>query len=169
MTGKPIDQGFQAILGASPAVLILGTMPSVASLASSQYYGHPRNSFWWIMSHLCDFDETLDYTSRVDKVKAGGIAIWDVIHRCHRPGSLDSAIDESTLQANPIAQLLDEHPTIKVIAFNGQAANKLARKHLKLNLFDCEQVCMPSTSPAYAAMTRETKLDNWLTLKAYLR
>jgi TDG/mug DNA glycosylase family protein len=38
-------QSFLPIIPKEPKVLILGTMPEMASLQQQQYYGHPRNHF----------------------------------------------------------------------------------------------------------------------------
>jgi len=48
-------QGFPPLLGDQPRVLILGSMPSAASLHQQQYYGHLRNAFWPIMAALFDW------------------------------------------------------------------------------------------------------------------
>jgi TDG/mug DNA glycosylase family protein len=42
-------------------VLILGSLPNVASLANRQYYGHPRNAFWAIMGGLFGAGPELPY------------------------------------------------------------------------------------------------------------
>jgi len=44
--------GFEPILGKNPRVLILGSMPSVASLKKHQYYGKTQNAFWRLMGEL---------------------------------------------------------------------------------------------------------------------
>lgn len=172
MNIKHIDTGFAPILGDEPRVLVLGTMPSVASLESQQYYGHPRNAFWWIMSQICGFDSTQTYENKVTHVKRVGVAIWDVIESCHRPGSLDSAIDQSTLTPNDIQNLLTTYCSIRAICFNGQAAQKLFIKHLDKNFtnnLEPDIHILPSTSPANAGMTRENKLEKWLIIESYLR
>lgn len=168
MTDRVIDIGFQPVLGKAPKVLVLGTMPSVKSLEEQQYYGHPRNAFWWIMSRICSFDAGLSYEQRVVEVKHSGIAIWDVAHSCHRPGSLDSNIDQSTLKANDIPGLLGANTSIDLIAFNGQAAAKLFKKFIGNDSFNGSMVCLPSTSPANAAIKKEDKLEAWNVLKDYL-
>lgn len=161
-----LDHGFAPIIGEAPRVLVLGTMPSQQSLAKQQYYGHPQNRFWWIISELIGFDAEL-YQDKVTQAKARGLAIWDVCGSCHRPGSLDSAIAPDSVQANPLKQLIASYPSLQCIAFNGQAAYKLFQKHISREPLLPELV-LPSTSPAYAAMKPEQKLEQWRALVAYL-
>ena len=171
-----IDQGFLPILGASPKVLILGSMPSVKSLEQQQYYGNPQNAFWWIMSELFGFNVLEPYETRINYLIDKKVAVWDVIQACYRPGSLDSAIDTSTIQANNFSALLTEHATIKLVIFNGQAAQKIFKKHVLqskelggvVSGYTGEYLVMPSTSPANAATSRAMKLKKWRALNAYL-
>jgi len=173
---KKIDQGLLPILGESPLVLILGSMPSIKSLESRQYYAHPQNAFWWIMSELLGFDSLEPYNTRTAFIKQKKVAVWDVIQACHRPGSLDSAIDPSSIQANDFSVLLREKTSIKLVIFNGQAAQKIFKKHVLQNHvveratsdFTGDFLVMPSTSPANAATNREMKLQCWRALIAYL-
>lgn len=165
---KHIEQGFAPVLGVCARVLILGTMPSVKSLQEEQYYGHPRNAFWWIISQLCGFAPELSYSQRLESARQCGIAIWDVAYSCHRPGSLDSNIDQSTLKANDIQALLKNNPSIELIAFNGQSAAKLYKKFVKAPAYSGDLLSLPSTSPANAGMSKENKLAQWSALKPYL-
>ena len=64
----------------------------MASLAATEYYAHPRNLFWDLMGELFGAGRGLPYPERVARLTAGGIALWDVVHEAHRPGSLDSDI-----------------------------------------------------------------------------
>ncbi len=165
---KTIEEGFKPLLGLGPRVLILGTMPSVQSLTTQQYYGNPRNAFWWIMSKLCGFDVYLSYSERVQHLLSKHIAVWDVVASCHRPGSLDSKIDQSTVTPNGLAELLDENPSIRLIAFNGQAAEKLFKKFIAVPYWHGATIVLPSTSPANAVLTKENKLTHWAVIKRYL-
>ena len=165
---KAIDQGFAPLLGDKPKLLILGTLPSVKSLDTLQYYGHPRNAFWWLMAQLCNFSADSPYPERVAQLLNKRIAVWDVIRSCHRPGSLDSKIDQSTLQANDFSSLLAENTSLRALVFNGQAASKLFSKHVNIENWVGDMIVLPSSSPANAGMTREDKLAKWSCLKAYL-
>tara|TARA_R110002072_G_scaffold1130_10_gene9469 strand:+ start:40370 stop:40888 length:519 start_codon:yes stop_codon:yes gene_type:complete len=162
-----IESGFKPLLGEAPKVLILGTMPSVQSLKTQQYYGHPRNAFWWIMSELCGFDNALSYSEKVSLILKHNIAVWDVIASCYRPGSLDSKIDQNTVTLNCLSELLEKYPSIQLIAFNGQAAEKLYKKFIDENDWQGDKVILPSTSPANAALTKENKLIKWLMIRSY--
>jgi hypoxanthine-DNA glycosylase len=165
---KLIDHGFPPILGDQPDILILGTLPSVASLRAQQYYGHPRNAFWWIMARLFNFDDALPYPERAGQLRQNKVAVWDVIASCHRPGSLDSRIDQETVNANDFADLFARIPSLKLLAFNGQAAEKLFKQHVGFELWTGARITLPSTSPAHASKTREQKLAQWLQIQAYL-
>jgi len=70
--------GFAPIVSGNASVLILGSMPSETSLILQQYYGHPRNAFWPIMSALFGVAPELCYQHRKEVLMENGIAVWDV-------------------------------------------------------------------------------------------
>ncbi len=156
-------RSFPPIASADARVLILGSMPGRASLAAGQYYAHPRNAFWPIMGRLLDFDSSRDYPARVDALKVAGVAVWDVLHSCHRPGSLDSAIDDDSLVANDLGGFLAAHAEIRHVFFNGAKAESCFRRHIKLTMAEPQIgfARLPSTSPAHAGMPFEKKLEAW--------
>src|ERR1700739_2541489 len=57
----PLLEGFAPVVDDGARVLILGSFPSVRSLATRQYYGNPRNAFWPITSALFGFDAQTAY------------------------------------------------------------------------------------------------------------
>jgi len=164
-------QSFAPIIGASPRIVILGSMPGIASLEAVQYYAHPRNVFWPIMGELFGFDHAIDYEARIQQIEALPIILWDSLKACHRPGSLDSNIDDDTAEANDFPRLLRQYPGIRAILFNGATSEKYFRK-LALPLLPMadhiELIRMPSTSPANAGMNFEQKLATWRRLLDYL-
>jgi hypoxanthine-DNA glycosylase len=156
--------GFDAIATAHARVLILGTLPGVKSLEQAEYYAHPRNSFWWIMGELAGAGPDLTYQHRLQHLKHSGIALWDVCHAAKRAGSSDANILIETVQPNNFNAFLSCHPRIEMICFNGQEAEKLFRRMvlpLRAGIHAIPQRTLPSTSPAYAGITREEKLSRW--------
>lgn len=157
---------FPPIVHPSAHTLVLGSMPGVLSLQAQQYYAHPRNAFWPIMGSLYGFDITLPYTARVEKLKASGLALWDVLHSCSRHGSLDSAIEEGSRVPNDFVHFFEQHPHIRLVAFNGSEAEKSFNAYVLPKLSTCDMcfVRLPSTSPAHAARSLAQKTEAWRAL-----
>jgi len=155
--------GFAPIAGPDARVLVLGTMPSPASLQAGFYYAHPRNAFWPIMGSFCGFPADAPFALRAQALRRTKIALWDVCRACVRPGSGDAAIRD--VEPNDFASFFAKHPNIQTILFNGTTAERLffrfvlqqdpslgtGRKLLRL----------PSTSPANARLSLQQKAERW--------
>lgn len=117
------------------------------------------------MHDLTAIDRTQPYDTRTAGLRQKRIAVWDVLKACTREGSLDSAIDESSIVPNDFASFLADHPAITSIFFNGAKADNAYRKHIWPTLPDrstgLEYQRLPSTSPANAAMPYPEKLARW--------
>ena len=145
-------------------LLILGSMPGRESLARQQYYAHPRNAFWPIMAALLQSKPERSYPERLRLLTDNRISLWDVIGSCQRAGSLDAAIPAASEAPNPIDRFCRRHPELEAIAFNGNRARDSFRRHfLRKNRVpaNLKLVALPSTSPAYAALRPEAKLELW--------
>jgi hypoxanthine-DNA glycosylase len=155
---------FEAVESAEARVLILGTLPSVKSLAAGQYYAHPRNCFWWIMGGLIGAAPELPYVERLNQLRKSGIALWDVCKAAERAGSSDAKIAMDSVEPNDFKGFLRGHPRIELICFNGQPAERLFRRKAMPLLADLRaipQQVLDSTSPACARLRREEKLARW--------
>jgi len=162
---SPLVCSFGPIAAADARVLVLGTVPSIASLAAQQYYGHPQNAFWPIMGRLFGAHRELPYDERKRILHARHVAVWDVFRECYRQGSLDASIELESEQPNDFLPFLDEHQQIHTIFFNGQKAETAFRRHVMRKRADLDRefqfMRLPSTSPAHAGRTFKQKLSAW--------
>jgi hypoxanthine-DNA glycosylase len=146
-------------------VLVLGTLPGEESLRRREYYAHPRNLFWPIVFALFDASVPDGYDERVRFLQERGIALWDVVESGQRTASADSTIRAEV--PNAIPELLEAHPNIRAVAFNGGGARRLYDRH-----FDrrptLAYLALPSTSPAYARIGFAAKLVQWRALREAL-
>jgi hypoxanthine-DNA glycosylase len=149
--------GLAPIAPREATLLVLGSFPSVASLAAQQYYAHPRNHFWPILGALWGIDlAALPYAKRVAEARRRGLAVWDVYAACRREGSLDAAIDDA--QPNDLPGLARRLPRLAAIAHNGGESARAMRVTRALGL---PVHRLPSTSPANASWSFERKLAAW--------
>ncbi|KQW37928.1 DNA-deoxyinosine glycosylase [Rhizobacter sp. Root404] len=149
--------GLEPVVDEHTRLLVLGSFPGVASLQAQQYYGHPRNHFWPILSALWQIDlRAASYPERLAEVRARGLGIWDVYASCEREGSLDSAIQNARL--NDLASLKRRAPRLEAIAHNGGESARAMRHTRALGL---PVHRLPSTSPANASWSFERKLAAW--------
>lgn len=157
--------GFPPVVVPAAVVLILGSMPGQASLDATQYYAHPRNAFWRIICRLFNAEPDTDYEARLALLQANHIALWDVMQHCVREGSLDAAIEPSSVVANDFVRFFNEHPSIRFLFFNGAQAEASFKRHVLPKLaehaFIFEMQRLPSTSPAHAVISFEQKLAHW--------
>jgi TDG/mug DNA glycosylase family protein len=157
-------RGFPPISSPDARILVLGSMPSRESLARQQYYAHPRNAFWPIVTDLLGIDARA-YAQRTAGLARRGVALWDVLKACFRSGSLDSAIDDATIVINDFASFFRAHPRIAHVYFNGAKAEATYRRRVLPALSDRAAALpllrLPSTSPAHAGMTLEQKKSAW--------
>ena len=143
-------------------ILILGSMPGAASLAAQEYYAHPANRFWPLMTQLLDEKTTpSDYGAKSAMLHRHRIALWDAIDTCDREGSLDS--DIRNVKANNFTSFLEKWPAIRTIGLNGGKAYATFAKYNKplLSRPDLRILKLPSTSPANARWRMENLLEAW--------
>lgn len=159
--GIAASQGFPPIARADARVLVLGSLPSRASLRAQEYYAHPRNAFWPIMREIAG--AAGGYASRCRSLQDRGIAVWDVLSSSVRPGSLDADIDMSSALPNDFVRFFARHEHVRLVCFNGRKAQQMFERRVRPSLpeLDLRFAVLPSTSPAHATLTIAEKLERW--------
>ena len=145
-------------------VLILGTMPSPASRQAGFFYMHPQNRFWKVVPEI--FGEKLKLPNnaserdeaiaeRSDFLLRHNLALWDVLASCEIHGAADSSIKNA--KPNDFTELF-EKSKIRHVFCTGKTSFNLWKKFCAAQYEErfgltCE--CLPSTSPANAACSKE--------------
>jgi hypoxanthine-DNA glycosylase len=146
-------------------LLILGSLPGQVSIARRQYYAHPQNQFWRLMGNVIGEPlEALSYEDRLAALTDAGIMLWDVVGSATRIGSLDGDIRDHL--PNDVGGLVGRLPDLAAIGFNGATAFRIGAPALAPS--GLPLLRLPSSSPAYAAMTVATKQLAWNELRQYL-
>jgi TDG/mug DNA glycosylase family protein len=165
MSPSPRLAGLPPVVGDSPAVLILGSFPSVISVEKGEYYANPRNRFWHLIEALLGINAQLPYHVRTVQLKEKRIALWDVTRECEREGSDDAAIKNEVV--NDIPGFLRDHPSIRVIILNGGGASRIFHRHFPDGIPGIMIFTLPSTSPANAKFGLPQLADAWSVLREF--
>ncbi len=160
---KPLIFCFDPVADFNAELLILGSMPGQESLTANQYYANRRNAFWKIMADILGLDPDACYEIRLQALKTGRIALWDVLQSCTRVGSLDASIDANSITANDFQRFFRRHEHIRAVFFNGAKAESAYRQHAlpTVSSVAVSYRRLPSTSPAHASLSCEQKLQLW--------
>lgn len=159
MTVHPIPPVFDE----NSKVLILGSFPSVKSRESAFFYGHPQNRFWKLLSIIFDEPQPRSNEEKRALLLKHGIAVWDVIASCDIVGSSDSSIKNA--RPNDIAKIL-ENADIRAIFVNGRTAEKYYKRYIEHSV-GRTAICLPSTSPANAAIGLTELVRHWSVIREY--
>ena len=167
MSDAPLQHCFPPVIRPDTRLLLLGSLPGAVSLARQRYYAHPQNQFWRLMSRVIGRDLVpLDYDDRLAALLDAQVGLWDTVAAATRKGSLDA--DIRLHAASDLAGLAATLPQLRAIAFNGGTSARIGRSQLQ-GMEGLDLVDLPSSSPAYAAVGFERKLERWLKLRDYLR
>lgn len=156
---NPIKKtSFPPISNVNTRILILGSLPGDKSLELGEYYGHPRNRFWKILSTITNKELPTAYAEKNEFLLKSGIGVWDVAHKATRNGSLDSAMKDE--EPNDLDAFIANHKNLTVIGFNGKKAELLFNKFFTRKR-GLRYVSLPSSSPANAGITFEDICTSW--------
>jgi hypoxanthine-DNA glycosylase len=156
------EHSFKPMLFKDTEVLILGSFPSIKSFENDLYYGNPLNQFWKILKAVTLYPVN-NNDQKIWLLKECKLGLWDMIATCKRESSLDSSLEDETV--NDIPALLEANPNIKKVAFTGKKSEALFKTHF--SHLDIETFYLPSPSPAYAAMKFEDKVQAYKKVLGY--
>ena len=148
---------FPPVFDLRSKVLILGSLPSVASRAVGFYYMNPRNRFWQMLSSLLsvDFIE-LPREGKIAALLEHGVALSDVILACEIYRSADASIEN--VEYTDVPAILQKSD-IKAIFLNGQKAYDLFLR--RYPEYATIATRLPSTSPANAKSSLPSLIKAW--------
>ncbi len=153
MSSEILEHPFNPIVFKDTETLILGSFPSIKSFENNFYYAHPRNQFWKIMEAITSYP-IINRDQKLWLLKEAKFGLWDMVRECSRENSLDSSLESE--EVNDIAGFLEEHSSIKRVAFTGKKAEALFKTHFAY--LEVETIYLPSPSSAYAKMPLEEKI-----------
>lgn len=155
--GGEVRHPIPPVFDARSEILILGSFPSVRSRQQAFFYAHPQNRFWRILAALYGAPVPCSTEQKRVFLLQNRIALWDVIASCRIEGSSDSSIRD--VRVNDISPILSAAP-IRAIFANGKTAWSLYERYIR-PCVGREAVCLPSSSPANAAMSIDRLLSAW--------
>lgn len=162
----PRKASFPPVVDTQVRVLICGSLPGDRSLAARQYYAHPQNQFWRLISAVIGRDlAPLAYPDRLTALLAAHVGLWDVVATARRQGSTDAALAE--IRPNDITALAAALPDLRAIAFNGGTALRHGLKQLGPAAGRHTIIALPSSSPLHT-IGFDAKLPGWLALRDHL-
>ncbi len=157
--------GLGPLIEQTSSILILGSFPGPLSLKKREYYAHPQNQFWQLLANVLGQDCVLDnYKKKKALLTKFGIGLWDMVASCERSGAYDGNIRNVT--PNNISGLLDQYSNVEAVFLNGRKAEALFKKYCKVSI---RAQYLPSTSGAYAGISRNKKLKAWKNTLKFIR
>lgn len=156
---KRVDhKSIPPFINSDSKILILGSLPSVASREYGFFYAHPQNRFFKVLAKVFGEEEAKTIEERKRFLLRNRVALYDVIFACDIYGSSDATIDN--VEPINLKVILEQYPNIKKVYTTGKKAKELYDKYLfpQTGVF---AIGLPSTSPANAAMNLEKLVETY--------
>lgn len=160
--GHVDHKGIPPFINKDSKILILGSLPSVASRDKGFFYAHPQNRFFKILAYVFNEEEPKSIEDRKEFLLKHNIALYDVIFSCDIYGSSDATIEN--VEPINLKELLKEYPNIKKIFTTGKKAKELYDKYL-LPQVGIEAISLPSSSAANASMNIDQLVEQYKVIK----
>ena len=150
-----VTHHFPPLFAPDSRVLILGSIPSPKSRAQGFFYGHPQNRFWPVLAAVLGEPAPATVEEKRALALRHHIAMWDTLASCEIRGASDTSIRNPV--PNDLNWLIGQTQVTHIFC-TGATSYRYYRK-LCQPATGIEAVCLPSTSPANAAWSRERLIE----------
>lgn len=142
-------------------VLILGSLPSIATRKANFYYAHKTNRFYKILAGIYQEEEPLTTEERKAFLIKHGIALYDTIYECDIKASSDASIKNVVSTAKQIQEIREKRD-IKAVFTTGSLADKVYKKNI-----GNDNIPLPSPSAANASMSLAKLIEAYSVIKQF--
>lgn len=150
-----VTHNFPPLFAPDSRVLILGSMPSPKSREQAFFYGHPQNRFWPVLSAILNEPAPQNVEEKRALALRHHIAMWDTLAACEIKGASDTSIRNP--EPNDLPWLIAQ-TQVRAVFCTGAASYKYYTKLCETKT-GIAAVCLPSTSPANAAWSKERLIE----------
>ena len=146
-----VTHNFPPLFAPDSRALILGSIPSPKSREQAFFYGHPQNRFWPVLAAVFGEPAPQAIEDKRSLALRHHIAMWDTLPACDLRGASDTSIRNPV--ANDLPWLIAQ-TQVRAVFCTGATSYKYYKKLCQPQT-GIEAVCLPSTSPANAAWSKE--------------
>lgn len=146
-----VTHNFPPLFAPDSRALILGSIPSPKSREQAFFYGHPQNRFWPVLAAVFAEPAPQTIADKRSLALRHHIAMWDTLAACDIRGASDTSIRNPV--PNDLLWLIGQ-TQVRAVFCTGTTSYKYYKKLCQPQT-GIAAVCLPSTSPANAAWSKE--------------
>ncbi len=143
-------------------ILILGSLPSIATRKACFYYAHKTNRFYKILSGMFKEEEPLSIEERKNFLSRHHIALYDSIYECDIRASSDASIRNVISSKEIIEKIRRDYP-IRAVFNTGKVSYDVYQKYIGKDSFP-----LPSPSAANAALSIEDLIEKYRIILSFI-
>ena len=142
-------------------ILILGSLPSIASREANFYYAHKTNRFYKILAGVFNEEEPIGTETRKEFLSKHHIAMYDSIYECDIHASSDASI-KKVVSSKIVLDRIRKENGIKAVFTTGKTSHNIYRKYI-----GDDDIPLPSPSAANAGISLDELIEAYSVIKNY--
>ncbi len=143
-------------------ILILGSLPSIATRKANFYYAHKTNRFYKILAGVFCEPEPSSIEERKNFLTVHHIALYDSIYECDIHSSSDASI-RNVVSSKSIIDAIKKENDIKAVFNTGKKSYEVYQKHI-----GNDSILLPSPSAANAMLSLDELVSRYSVILRYL-